>query len=105
MTDPTPQLLAAEQIYFSHKAKGIVGNPRPMLAEVLASKWLPIESAPVDGTTVLLHGPGWLASTCGEWTDFGDGGDCGWAECGIGVYPQPTHWQPLPLPPTSEEGE
>ena len=61
--------------------------------------WQPIESAPMDGTLVLLFwqrfvpngNDGWAVGKFedGRWTD--DEGECGWR--------QPTHWQPLPAPP------
>lgn len=79
-----------------------------------ADGWQPIETAPKDGTVVLLywraeHGPDtvdYFAS--GEYTRFGDGSG-GW--CGESFHAsvdgywtrllaeRPTHWMPLPPPP------
>jgi hypothetical protein len=60
-------------------------------------KWQPIETAPKDGTRVLLHSPsthtytGIVASWClieERWEEWGD------------YYPcSPTHWMPIPEPP------
>lgn len=83
----------------------------------MSDGWLPIESAPRDGTIVLV----WTAVSAGEirgisrsakghadiarYSDgrsdyLGDWWDC----CGGDYYStwcQPTHWQPLPAPPSS----
>lgn len=59
--------------------------------------WQPIESAPRDGTTVLLFAPGWDAPKTG-WTYGKDE----WQDCPYSVARAdyaPTHWQPLPPPP------
>lgn len=64
--------------------------------------WMPIETAPKDGTRVLAHRPGWADSigvawwsqTWGEW-------------CSVpGTYRwTPSHWQPLPSPPPAEDAQ
>lgn len=61
----------------------------------LGGGWLPIESAP-KGVYVLLGNPKWASPGCGakedgEWLDFGFAYD-----------PPPTHWMPLPAPPSKE---
>lgn len=79
-----------------------------------AGGWQPIESAPKDGEAVLLYKPDErrvgeyiIAGYFGEWP--GDG-EC-WIACAgkpLGYFsewqqaPQgyPTHWQPLPAPPS-----
>ena len=84
------------------------------------TEWRPIETAPRDGTPVLLYIPGensWnrLDGTpdmvVGIWTNFsmetGWFSDCGDVDQGYestGAYfvhdtHNPTHWMPLPSPP------
>lgn len=85
-------------------------------AELQAWQWQPIETAPKDGTRVLL----WI-----EWSDVPVVGefshDRWWADtehhevsCGAYCYGgsvssdknmKPTHWHPLPLPPDPPQGE
>ena len=73
-------------------------------AEAERDGWQPIETAPKDGTTLLLgHSvtvfDGWWSEGDGAWIDgennmFGDH---------IGY--EPTHWRPLPSPPTPPQGD
>jgi hypothetical protein len=54
--------------------------------------WQPIESAPIDGTVLLVHGArgvelGWCVH--GRWYWHG----------GNSLVDVPTHWMPLPEPP------
>lgn len=65
------------------------------------SEWLPIETAPKDGTQVLLYHRRY-GTIRGAWRNTGDE----YGECWAGTYMmpglteiQPTHWQPLPQPP------
>lgn len=68
------------------------------------SKWQPIETAPKDGTSVLL----WFPSRQG-YVGRQDCVPCHWSEWGGGVWENatsghmqsdtPTHWMPLPAPP------
>lgn len=69
-------------------------------------KWLPIETAPKDGTHVLVFignpkHPGvsvyevWWDTTCYSWVD-----DTEWR--GLRYV---THWMPLPDPPTDQGGD
>lgn len=61
--------------------------------------WLPIESAPKNGTRIMVYnsvtGTYCSSSIDGEWPFYG------WNNYGnVGIwYPVPTHWQPLPDPP------
>lgn len=74
------------------------------------SEWQPIETAPKDGTAILLWGYadgifiGWWFDT--KTYEFGvlkrasEGWSGGW-KMALGSAPKPTHWQPLPV--VSEE--
>ena len=69
--------------------------------------WLPIESAPKDGTWVLLTGEGgdYHASYGECWMSIGrfdpGGYNDKWRDQWDDYYGpyEPTHWQPLPEPP------
>lgn len=65
------------------------------------SGWKPIESAPKDGTQILLYAPAWRAPNTG-WT-FGsdDWQACPYHHAGDPRW-KPTHWMPLPDPPTED---
>lgn len=86
-----------------------------IMASAPPAVWQPIETAPKDGTPVLLwwrdeRDVEWWA--CGSWRQFGDGSR-GW--CGESFHASeekswtrllgqhPTHWMPLPSPPTPGE--
>jgi hypothetical protein len=71
------------------------------------SDWKPIETAPKDGTMVMLawrHNGKWV-STPGEWcpTWYGDPKGACWLGANLdeeyGVPLQPTRWTHLPEPP------
>ena len=108
--------LAAQADYEARILAAIQPNPEAR-HEALAKAWQPIETAPKDGTRVMLwrgfishgewsemiiaewHDGEWLwpdprenPSTHGEWTDY-DLID------GYGDASGPTHWMPLPTPP------
>lgn len=68
--------------------------------------WQPIETAPKDGTTILITREmemfGWVRGYATYQTISGIGG--GWVSHGFGVFGElglgnPTHWMPLPDPP------
>ena len=88
------------------------------VAPALAPTWLPIETAPQDGRTMLLgrynelgkwrtmRGQ-WMSQECIDetWEDP-EAGEPGWFETCVeadeipNCWPiNPTHWQPLPAPP------
>jgi len=75
------------------------------------SEWQPIETAPKDGTPVLIFVPAYTRPTLGDfpavmqvahWYGFA-GGEFAWTEVhgeGYETY-EPTHWMPLPGAPSS----
>lgn len=74
-------------------------------------KWQPIETAPKDGTEILLYEE-WGVTIGSYRTDdnFPEGAplwlDNSYDDFSIGLASRPvsaTHWMPLPLPPEDEE--
>ena len=71
--------------------------------------WQPIETAPRDGTEILMtngvdvSSGQWFSEYGGtydqEGAPNGDGCDAGWTDWSGGMQPDPTHWMPLPPPP------
>lgn len=60
--------------------------------------WQPIETAPKDGTNILIHELGdtfvaWWLNGLERWVDGK------WTEMDGWVTYDPTHWMPLPPPP------
>ena len=81
---------------YSMQEGGQAGSPQ----HVPAPQWQPIETAPKDGTRVLLFFPGFVIPVwVGDWHE-------GWRpEYGVRTPPiedDPTHWMPLPAPPGKE---
>lgn len=98
---------------------------RARVAELEAGQdWQPIETAPKDGTEVIIFNPRWSYAPKAKWDlidgdegcfgawvledDFWspgvDNGALGWAE-DIEDGNMPTVWCPLPTPPASQEGQ
>lgn len=72
----------------------IAGEDVPLQGEPAAS-WQPIETAPTDGTPVIVHDEGatfiaWFSVEDDAWIDNGP------------VLPPPSHWMPLPPDPAGE---
>lgn len=61
--------------------------------------WLPIDTAPRDGSDVLVYGRGSYAVAHWDGSEWRDIGDIGWAGMAGGDDNQPTHWMPLRPPP------
>jgi hypothetical protein len=66
-----------------------------------SNNWEDIETAPKDGSLILLYGGFFSAGKpsvrIGRWTGVRQPT---WRDEALGNYPrEPTHWMPLPLPP------
>ena len=64
--------------------------------------WQPIESAPKDGTSILIFCG---FSIVGSWVTDGARVKNGWSDDKQGINPifMATHWQPLPEPPKASK--
>lgn len=81
------------------------------------ASWLPIDTAPKDGTHILLYRPSvgeWTKVSIGDWEDdkYAKKPRPYWSSCYeriLGILwcrsNAPTHWMPLPIPPITNEGE
>ncbi len=72
--------------------------------------WQPIETAPRDGTEILLWAPDYShRAGIGAWCDVigAWSADIGSMEDGVAVFEGdcdgPSHWMPLPAPPEDRE--
>ena len=73
-------------------------------------EWQPIETAPKDGTAVLMVDAN--EQVVAKWMEPLEGGEGGWVmfrklDFSFGnalaiLFPNPTHWMPLPYPPRVE---
>jgi len=68
--------------------------------EELGGGWQPIETAPKDGTEIIVWWPEIGHPYITKWTRFINGNlyRDGW-HCGIWEVERPTHWMPSPKPP------
>lgn len=68
------------------------------------AEWMPIETAPRDGTVFLGYRRGRYAECCRVQRDDGEmwqfGGESGFHEHWPHI--RPTHWMPLPEPPKEQ---
>ncbi len=60
--------------------------------------WRPIETAPTNGTRILLHGP--RGSNCNPYIGLWSFVRKSWVTSPNEYTTAPTHWQPLPAPPS-----
>ena len=59
--------------------------------------WQDIETAPKDGTYILVYGAPVFSKSCvAQWTRPRTGDDWNWYTPEISIAINPTHWQPLP---------
>lgn len=67
--------------------------------DVAKPQWQPIETAPKDGSHVLLCDDGWFC-IAGWWDDAprDEGGQC-FKNSQSHLWLNPSHWMPLPKPP------
>lgn len=96
--------------YFGREITGIGEATDAILAlPEIAGGWQPIETAPRDGTEVLICWADIPQMAVAQWDqdyaemDFAEG--VGWRDgsdygCGGMIGAMPTHWMPLPPPPT-----
>lgn len=102
------------EVEFARAVLAKWGTPQPVVRE----PWLPIETAPRDGTAVLVMRDIWPGTKSGraeqcnghntyvaQWWDGERGGDGSWvcymdAVCDPECPIVPTHWKPLPPPPS-----
>lgn len=65
--------------------------------------WSPMDTAPKDGTEVIVYDAG--AVFVAHWRDSDEWNVDGWYDHGgCFLSPSPTHWMPLPDPPTWKVG-
>lgn len=89
-----------------------------LTARVLSSEWQPIETAPKDGSRYLIYVPrvatdsdsSWFTVLVASYVGGYDSGDVWFTMLrgkektyGEDIY-DPTHWMPLPTPPTNPKG-
>jgi hypothetical protein len=60
------------------------------------STWMPIETAPKDGTRILAAAPGHLTMIA-SWSGHGRYFGPAWYSNNVAITPSPTHWLPLPV--------
>lgn len=70
------------------------GDNEEYIRADLVPQWMPIETAPRDGTRILVYSENCIA-IAGYSTDYNS-----WCENYYdNLWHDPTHWQPLPSPP------
>lgn len=77
--------------------KSLIANNKPAPEGM---KWQPIETAPKDGFHILLWSDD--IQFVGFWAQGRAGGWCAVADKCPSIKPNPTHWMPLPAPPSAD---
>lgn len=92
----------ALELYWANESPRAEG-PLTQLIELLKNPWLAIETAPKDGTGILVTDGDWVGEVSWMVRWYNDKTNQGWmiANCDeeYGHYVVPTHWMPLPAPP------
>jgi hypothetical protein len=65
------------------------------------NEWQPISTAPMDGTRVLTFRADFRESMGVAWFNATGCGEPCWVPVNGSSWPEPTHWMPLPKPPTA----
>ena len=106
MSQPMEPLSAEEVEKRYQDAKQYVGITKTTICELCESHerlrakldWLPIETAPKDGTCVDLWCAEMLRLTNFRWYDEDNSWQNQWGELFKSLI-TPTHWMPIPAPP------
>ncbi len=86
-----------------HRPIGQKGIAQPVadLVEFSCCAWQPIDTAPRDGTAVLLFSPAWDMFEVGVY----DAAVRRWQQRTGDLIDSPTRWMPLPPPPHRPQAE
>ncbi len=112
MSETAKELLAGLLHSYDNGRSWDAADWNRVRAYLATGGWMPIESAPKDGTMVLLYGqmegntPFVGLYICAGWQDGDDGME--WIEATTGLEAfnaphKPTHWHELPAPPKKGE--
>jgi hypothetical protein len=88
---------------------GLLKQPENIRLELAAllNPWRPIETAPKDGEPILLYKPNERRSgdyiTAGYWGEWVTSDIEQWIAVAGHPLREPTHWQPLPAPPSEDK--
>jgi hypothetical protein len=84
---------------FTQSADTIAAQAARIEALEKADQWLPIESAPKDGTRIIVFRPTAKLGCVVSEDYWVEGMACWWRSF---TKEQPTHWRPLPAPPEAK---
>lgn len=99
------EVFAAELLGTLHEPVPHPQTPTPSVSEVEADSWQPIATAPTDGTPILV---GWAGLKWEPTKVHFEDGLWGMLTPAFGFDPlpdAPTHWRPLPAPPTLQASQ